>query len=288
MLTLSVTFLATDCLQAALLEKVRAPQLLKKFPAFYGPQRFVTTFTRACHFSVSCAKLIVHGIRSYFSQDFLGDAPIYAQVFHRSLAFSFPHQKPESISHLPIPATTPSLIAFNHEAPHYAVSYYFFHLGSKHPPHRLSSNILSLCSFLNKRACFTPIQNNKHNCSSVNFNLYILTRKREDIFMTSHANHAVTRTCSFVANSMCICLLAAVQWSDGSNDAHFDVNRNRSVIDWLVGLQRSPVRDSSDAILTFTRHQHCIIATANSLVRTYAVFAITLSTDLHSKNDVMK
>ena len=50
MLTTAVTFLATEYLQAALLEKVKAPQLLKKFPAFYGPQRFITTFTKACHF----------------------------------------------------------------------------------------------------------------------------------------------------------------------------------------------------------------------------------------------
>jgi len=50
MLTLAVTFLATEYLQAALLEKVKVPQLLKKFPAVYGPQKFITMFTKACHF----------------------------------------------------------------------------------------------------------------------------------------------------------------------------------------------------------------------------------------------
>ena len=129
MLTTAVTFLATEYLQAALLEKVKAPQLLKKFPAFYGPQRFITTFTKACHFFfVLCAKLIVHGIRFCVFKDFLGCAPIYAQVLQRPLAFSFPHQKPESISHFPIPTTIPSLIASSHEAPHYAVSSSFLSL----------------------------------------------------------------------------------------------------------------------------------------------------------------
>lgn len=50
MLTLPVTFLATDYILAALLEKVKAPQLLKKSSAFYGPQRFITMFTKGSHF----------------------------------------------------------------------------------------------------------------------------------------------------------------------------------------------------------------------------------------------
>ena len=33
-------------------------QLVKKFPAFYGTQRFITTFTSACHMSLSWANLI--------------------------------------------------------------------------------------------------------------------------------------------------------------------------------------------------------------------------------------
>jgi hypothetical protein len=37
----------------ALLEKLTGPQLVKKFPAFYGTRRFVTACTRACHLSLS-------------------------------------------------------------------------------------------------------------------------------------------------------------------------------------------------------------------------------------------
>jgi len=32
----------------ALLEKLRVTQLVKKLPAFYGTQRFITVFKRAC------------------------------------------------------------------------------------------------------------------------------------------------------------------------------------------------------------------------------------------------
>jgi hypothetical protein len=32
-----------------LLEKLTVPQLVKKFPAYYGTRRFITAFTRALH-----------------------------------------------------------------------------------------------------------------------------------------------------------------------------------------------------------------------------------------------
>jgi hypothetical protein len=35
-----------------LLEKLTGSQRVKKFPAFYGTQRFITTFTSACHLSI--------------------------------------------------------------------------------------------------------------------------------------------------------------------------------------------------------------------------------------------
>jgi hypothetical protein len=38
-------------------EKLKRPEL-KKFPAFYGTRRFITAFTRACHLSLSWARLI--------------------------------------------------------------------------------------------------------------------------------------------------------------------------------------------------------------------------------------
>jgi len=35
------------------LENLTGPQLVKKFPAFYGTQRFITAFTSARHLSLS-------------------------------------------------------------------------------------------------------------------------------------------------------------------------------------------------------------------------------------------
>jgi hypothetical protein len=39
-------------------EKLKRPELLKKFPVFYGTRRFITAFTRARHLSLSRARLI--------------------------------------------------------------------------------------------------------------------------------------------------------------------------------------------------------------------------------------
>jgi hypothetical protein len=39
-------------------EKLKHPELLKKFPAFYGTRRVITAFTRARHLSLSWARLI--------------------------------------------------------------------------------------------------------------------------------------------------------------------------------------------------------------------------------------
>jgi hypothetical protein len=39
-------------------EKLKRPELLKKFTAFYGTRRFITAFTRARHLSLSWARLI--------------------------------------------------------------------------------------------------------------------------------------------------------------------------------------------------------------------------------------
>jgi hypothetical protein len=36
-----------------LLQKLIVPHLVKKFPAFYGTQRFITVFTTACHLALS-------------------------------------------------------------------------------------------------------------------------------------------------------------------------------------------------------------------------------------------
>jgi hypothetical protein len=41
-----------------LLGKLTVPQLVKKFPAFYGTRRFITAFTRARHLSLSRASSV--------------------------------------------------------------------------------------------------------------------------------------------------------------------------------------------------------------------------------------
>ena len=40
------------------LDKLTVSQLVKKFPAFYGPRRFITAFTSACHLSLTRARSI--------------------------------------------------------------------------------------------------------------------------------------------------------------------------------------------------------------------------------------
>ena len=52
-----LTYSLTPC-SRVLLEKLTGTQLVKKFPAFYGTRRFITTFTSARHLSLSCAKSI--------------------------------------------------------------------------------------------------------------------------------------------------------------------------------------------------------------------------------------
>jgi hypothetical protein len=49
-------------------EKLKRPELLKKFPAFCGTRRFITAFTRARHLSLSWARLIQSMPPSNFSQ----------------------------------------------------------------------------------------------------------------------------------------------------------------------------------------------------------------------------
>ena len=48
-----LTYLLTP-FSTVLLEKLTGFQLVKKFPEFYGTQRFITAFTSAGHLSLSC------------------------------------------------------------------------------------------------------------------------------------------------------------------------------------------------------------------------------------------
>jgi hypothetical protein len=54
----TIFFLLTNQLtpwSRVLPEKLKCPQLLKKFPAFYGTRKFITVYTRARHLSLSWA-----------------------------------------------------------------------------------------------------------------------------------------------------------------------------------------------------------------------------------------
>ena len=52
-----LTYLLTPW-SRVLLEKLTGSQLVQKFPAFYGTQRFIIAFTSACHLSLSWARWI--------------------------------------------------------------------------------------------------------------------------------------------------------------------------------------------------------------------------------------
>ena len=57
----SLTYIPTCLLtpwSRVLLEKLTSSKLVKKFPAFYGTQRLITTFTSARHLSLSWARLV--------------------------------------------------------------------------------------------------------------------------------------------------------------------------------------------------------------------------------------
>jgi hypothetical protein len=86
-------------------EKLKRPELLKKFPAFYGTRRFITAFTRACHLSLSWARLIQsmppHATSRksilILSSQILMTLEFSWHIFVKSLNIKF-HQNPSSVS----------------------------------------------------------------------------------------------------------------------------------------------------------------------------------------------
>jgi hypothetical protein len=59
--TVCFSFAFTNCVTPCsriFLETLTGAQLVKKFPIFYGTCRFITAFARACHLSLSWARLI--------------------------------------------------------------------------------------------------------------------------------------------------------------------------------------------------------------------------------------
>jgi len=72
----------TPC-SRVLLEKLTGFQLVKKFPAFYGTRRFITTFTSACHLSLSGTSFIQSKLPHPTSlRSILTLSSIYAWVSH--------------------------------------------------------------------------------------------------------------------------------------------------------------------------------------------------------------
>jgi hypothetical protein len=99
-------------------EKLICCQLVKKFPAFYGTQRFITAFAYARHLSLSWARSI-HSI-PYHSTSWRSTLILF---FHLSLVLpssrfpSFPHQN--TVCPSPIPHTCyiyVLILTFRHHA----------------------------------------------------------------------------------------------------------------------------------------------------------------------------
>ena len=56
-------------------EKLTGFQLVKKFPAFYGTQRFITAVTSARHLSLSRGLLFVSQHDTFYSEELLAPSP---------------------------------------------------------------------------------------------------------------------------------------------------------------------------------------------------------------------
>jgi len=92
-----------------LLEKLTGSHIVKKFPTFYGTQRFITVFTSACNVYLSWARSVQSmSPPSHFLKIHLNiilslckDLPM------GSLSFRFPYQNPVCTSPHPICATCP-------------------------------------------------------------------------------------------------------------------------------------------------------------------------------------
>ena len=108
-LTFIFTYLLTPR-STVLLEQLTGFQLVKKFPAFHGTQRFITTFTSTLHLSLSWASSIQSipphptSWRSILILSFHLRLRLPSGLF----PLGFPTQNPAYVSLLPIRATCPA------------------------------------------------------------------------------------------------------------------------------------------------------------------------------------
>ena len=108
--TYLLTYRLTPCI--VLLEKLASSQLVKKFPAFYGTWRIITSFTSARHLSLSWARKIQSTLLSYFLKKHCNIIfPSMPGSFKWPPSLSFPHQN--SVCTSPIPHTCYMLRPFH-------------------------------------------------------------------------------------------------------------------------------------------------------------------------------
>ena len=91
-------------LRTVLLEKLSGFKLVKKFPAFYGTQKFIDTYTSARHLSLSWARSIQSMPPSHFLRIHLNiTLPSTPGSSKWSLSLRFAHQNP--VYAFPLPHT---------------------------------------------------------------------------------------------------------------------------------------------------------------------------------------
>jgi len=194
------------------LEKLTGSQLIKKFPAFYGTQRFITTFTTAHHLSLSWATLI----------QFMPSHPtswrsilILSSHLHLGLPSSlFPLGFPTKTLYTPLLSPHTSYMPHpSHSSPFghpnnigwrvqiikllivwfSPLLWYLVHLrpkySSQHPILKHPQpTFLPQC----ERPSCTPIRNNRQNYSSVLIFRFLESKLEDKIFCTNDSQHFLT------------------------------------------------------------------------------------------------